>query len=177
MHDIAQFRRQARRAYEQGRLRSALRIGLVVGPIAAVCIWETGAVWPTLLVAAGLLVVTVALRWRQRRGFEVVTAGLQSGAVPLAGALALCRFAPACPPDVALLLCAGAGLVAGGVLGYALLRDSSTHWQQVVAAAVVGGLTAALGCLALGVGSAIGAAVGIALGTAAAAGARHRLPV
>ena len=88
----------------------------------------------------------------------------------------LCRFAPACPPDVALLLCAGAGLAAGGVLGHALLRDSSTQWQQVVAAAVVGGLMAALGCLAFGIGSAIGAAVGIALGTAAAAGARHRLP-
>jgi hypothetical protein len=177
MPDIAQLRRQACRAYEQGRLQSALRIGFVVGPIAAVCMWEAGAVWPTLVVASCLLVVAVALRWRQRRGFEVVTAGLQSGAVPLAGALALCRFAPACPPNVALMLCAGAGLAAGGVLGHALLRDSSTQSQQVVAAAVVGGLMAALGCLALGIGSAIGAAVGIALGTAAAAGARHRLLV
>lgn len=85
------------------------------------------------------------------------------------------RDAPACPPKVALALCGGAGLAAGGILGRGLEHEGMTRWRRWGAAAVVGGLMATMGCLALGVGSAVGAAVGIAVGAAMAAGMPRRV--
>jgi hypothetical protein len=174
MPDVEPLRARASRAYEQGRLLAAMRVGLVVVPIAAICAWETGAVGTTFVLALGLLALATAIRWRQRQGFQVVDAGLRSGAVPLAAALALCRFAPSCPPDVALALCGGAGLVAGGFLGRALACDAEAAWLRWSGAALTGGLMAALGCVALGIGSAVGAAVGIAIGSMVSASLPRR---
>lgn len=171
MPDFALLRRDAHRAYERGRFVASLRVGFLITPIAFLCMWETGAVWRTLALAVGLFGIASALRWRLHRGFQVVGAGLRSGVVPLAAALALCRFAPACPPDVAIALCASAGLAAGGIFGRAVSHQRLTPSQRAGAAAV-GGLMAALGCLALGVGSAVAAAAGIAAGVAVSAQVR-----
>lgn len=95
-----------------------------------------------------------------------MSSGLWSGAGPVAAALALCRFAPACPPDIAVGVCGLAGLLSGSVIGRGL-ANSPTRSANLLGAAVVAGLLASLGCLALGVGSAVGATVGIALGSLA----------
>ena len=156
----------ARRAYERGRLIAALKVGFVIAPIAAVCAWETGAVTRTVLLAAALLGLATTLRWGLHGGFGVVSSGLWSGAGPVAAALALCRFAPACPPDIAVGVCGLAGLLSGSVIGRGL-ANSPTRSANLLGAAVVASLLASLGCLALGIGSAVGATVGIALGSLA----------
>lgn len=155
------LRRDARRAYERGRLGSALRVGIIIAPVALVCAWVIGAPTRTIGLAIILWVTATLLRWRLRQGFEIVSAGLRSGALPLVAALALCRFAPSCPPDLAAALCATAGGLAGGLLGRAVSVVPSVPWQQLLGAATVATLMATLGCLALGIGSAIGAAAGI----------------
>jgi hypothetical protein len=165
MHESV-MRNAARRAYELSRFVESLKVGVVVAPIAALCAWETGMVLRTLVLAASLWVLAAGLRWRLRRGFAVVSTGLRSGAGPVAAALALCRFAPSCPPDVALGVCGVAGLLSGFVVGRTVADDRSSL-QQWLAAAAVAGLLASLGCLALGIGSALGAAGGLALGSLA----------
>lgn len=165
----------AQRAYERGRLRAALRVSVVIVPVAVVCAWETGAVARTLLLAAALCGLAIALRWRLRGGFATVSSGLWSGAGPVAAALAVCRFAPACPPDLAVGVCAVAGLLSGSVIGRSL-ADSPHKTTQWLGAAAVAGLLASLGCLALGIGSASGAAAGIALGSLATSALLRRSP-
>lgn len=168
MRDATTFRRDARNAYERGRFLAAIRVGAVIIPVTVIAAWETGAVARTVAFGTALWLIAILVRWRMRSGFGVVTSGLQSGAVPLAAALALCRFAPSCPPLVAVALCGSTGLLGGALLGRSLASSAGVPWQRWSAAALVGGLLAALGCIALGVGSAVGAAIGISVGTAVA---------
>ncbi len=168
MRDASTFQRDARKAYERGRLRAALRVAAVIAPVTVLAAWETGAVARTVALGLTLWFVAVFVRWRMRDGFATVTNGLQCGAVPLAAALALCRFAPSCPPMVALALCGSTGLLGGAFLGRSLASSTRVPWQRWSAAALVGGLMATLGCVALGVGSAVGAAIGISIGAAVA---------
>ena len=169
MRNLEGLRQDARRAYERGRLQTALRVGLVVAPIAVVCALETGAIGRTIVIALSLWVVASLLRWRLRHGFATVDVGLRFGALPLAAALILCRFAPSCPPDVAMALCGTTGMLGGGLLGLTLGAISAVGWQQWVSAALVAVGMATLGCLALGVGSAAGAAAGLVAGAAVGA--------
>lgn len=168
MRDATTFRRDARNAYERGRFLAAIRVGAVIAPVTVIAAWETGAVARTVAFGTALWLIAVVARWRMRSGFAVVTSGLQSGALPLAAALALCRFAPSCPPLVAVALCGSTGLLGGVLLGRSLASSPGVPWQRWSAAALVGGLLATLGCLALAVGSAAGAAIGIGLGTVVA---------
>ena len=177
MRDLALLRLDAKRAYEWGRLWAALRIAFLVVPMTAVCAWETGAVSPCLVLGTALLVVATTIRWRQYNGFRVVSTGLRTGILPLAAALALCRFAPSCPPGVALALCCSAGVASGVLIWGKLERSTPAPWHEWLGAATVAGLTATLGCLALGLGTGIGAAAGVALGTAVATGIPRRAPV
>lgn len=177
MPDIVLLRRQARRMYELGRLRFAIRIAVVIVPFALLCARETGAFTATLILAASLLLVAITMRWRSREGVDAVAAGLGGGALPALASLALCRFVPSCPPDVALGICAGAGLVTGAIAGRAAIRHTTKRWKQWAGAAVVGALTAAMGCVALGLSAVAGASIGLALGGGAAVlvGLRHRV--
>ncbi len=175
MSEVAALRRRARDAYEHGRLRIASRVGWVVVPIALLCMWETRAPLRTALLAAAVFALATMIRWRQVAGFKIVRTGFQSGAVPLAAALGLCRFAPECPPSLALALCGSGGLMAGALFGRTLdaERNALTTWLSV---ATVGGLLATMGCLALGVGTALGAVSGIAVGAAITTLAARRVP-
>lgn len=163
MRDLETLKRDARAAYERGRFITATRIAAVVVPITALCAFETRSVLRTGALGLVLLVLTVALRWRQPHGFATVSAGLRSGMLPLAAALGLCRFAPGCPPHVALALCTAAGLLAGAVAGRSLTGIELRRHQQLSAAAVAA-VTAALGCLAFGAGIALGAGAAVAAG-------------
>jgi hypothetical protein len=163
MRDFETFKRDARGAYERGRFWAACRIAIVVVPITIFCAFETRSVQRSTALGLVLLTLAVALRWRQHHGFSVVSAGLRAGALPLAAALGLCRFAPSCPPDVAFALCSGAGLLAGTVAGRSLM-SVDTRWRQPLSAALVAAVTAALGCLAFGFGIAMGAGAAVAVG-------------
>jgi hypothetical protein len=177
MRDATLFRRQAMHAYQVGRMRFAARVAVVIVPLTLLCAWETRAFVECAGVGGSLLVLTVAMRWWHRRGAEAASAGLRSGAVPTVAALAVCRFAPSCPPDVALGLCVGVGLVSGALVGRTAIQRSAKPWQHWTAAALVAALTAALGCIGLGVGTAAGAAIAIALGTAVVSVVSREVPV
>lgn len=168
MRDLTSLRNDARRAYERGRLMAAAQVALAIVPLTALSVFETRAIGRTLAVAGILLALAVWLRWRQLHGFAIVSAGLRAGMVPLAAALGLCRFAPACPPEAAFILCGTAGLAAGTWAGRTMTPTLGA-WHQPAAAAAVAGLTAALGCLAFGLGIALGAAAAVSLGVAVVA--------
>jgi hypothetical protein len=175
MRDIKIFKRDARGAYERGRFLAATRVALIVVPIAVLCAFETRSFLRTGVLGLILLTLAVSIRWRQHHGFSVVSTGLRSGALPLAAALGLCRFMPSCPPDVALALCSSAGLLAGTVAGRSLI-SIDTRWLQRLSAAAVAAMTAALGCLAFGLGIATGAGVAVALGVAMTTSFPRRAP-
>ncbi len=177
MRDLARARREAMQAYEMGRLLASLRVAFVIAPLTALCIWETRVVSGSLALGVTLFILATMVRWRQRDGFRIVATGMRTGALPLAAALALCRFAPWCPPDVALVVCGSAGVVSGGFIGRTMSQSIAAPWSAWMGAATMAGLTSALGCMALGAGTAIGAAVGVALGAAVAAGVPRRAAV
>jgi hypothetical protein len=175
MRDVQTLKRDARIAYERGRFSAATRVAIVVVPITILCAFETRSFLRTGVLGLILLTLTVSLRWRQHHGFSVVSTGLRSGALPLAAALGLCRFAPSCPPDVAFALCSSAGLFAGAFAGRWLTSIDTRRLQRLSAAAVAA-MTAALGCLAFGLGIAMGAAVAVALGVAITTSLPRRAP-
>jgi hypothetical protein len=174
MRDLTSLRHDARRAYERGRLTAASYVAVPIVALIALSVFETRAIGQTLAVGGMLFALAVWLRWRQRNGFAVVSAGLRAGIVPLAAALGLCRFAPACPPEAAFILCGSAGLLAGTWAGRTV-TPMLVLWHQHAAAAAVAGLTAALGCLAFGIGIALGAAVAVSLGVAVSARVPRRV--
>jgi hypothetical protein len=178
MRNLDTLKRDARIAYERGRFWAAARVALVVVPVTILCAYETRSLLRTTVLGLILLTLTASLRWRQHHGFSVVSTGLRSGALPLAAALGLCRFAPSCPPDVAFALCSSAGLLAGTVAGRSLSSIDSIEmrWLQRLSAAAVAAMTAALGCLAFGLGIATGAGVAVALGVAITTSVSRRAP-
>jgi len=150
---------RARRSYERGRLTLAARAALVVVPLTALCARETEEYARCGAIGAMLLVATIAVRWRQWRGVQASTAGLLTGILPMTAALLLCRFAVGWPPAAAIATCTSAGLVAG-----ALAARPAMHLSSFA----IAGLTAALGCIGIGFGTAVGGIVGVAAGALAA---------
>jgi hypothetical protein len=164
MDDTARLRLRARRAYELGRARAASRVAIVIVPLVGVCGRETGAFAACAVLGGLLLALAVTLRWWRRHGADAVRSGLETGIVPMAAALLLCRM-PFCPPHVAVGICTIAGFVAGAVAGHSLTRTMARPWWHWPAVAAIACLTAALGCLGLGAGTAAGASLGIVAGT------------
>ena len=165
-----QLRIEGLRAYELGRLRSASRIAIVLVPLATVCLFESRGRAACACVAAILLSLCVWLRWRDRRGFEVVTTGLQAGSIPLLAGLALDRLGIECGLAGAASYCTGfAALVGAGAGSYIGVRER--HWPgrlgSLCTAGAVAALAAVLGCVRLGLVGVAGVVAGIALGAIA----------
>ena len=160
------LRARARRTYERGRLTVAWRVALLIIPLTAICGRETEAYARCAAIGALLLVVTIAVRWRQWRGTHSANAGLLTGILPMTAALLLCRFAAGWPAAAATAACTSAGLVAGALAVRATLEPLDAGWQEWIAAPLVAGLTAALGCIGIGLGTALGSSLGVAAGAA-----------
>lgn len=173
MTELEPLRQRARWTYELSRLAVAARIAVPVLALTALCATETNAGNRTLALGATLLVVAWMLRWRLYRGSELVAVGLWAGVMPLAAALVLCRFAPYCPPTAAFGLCASLGIIAGVVIAKQSAPFASTtpQWLATLAVSMV---TASMGCLALGIGTALGASAGVVVGTVVTAGLVRR---
>ena len=161
---VALLRVHAKRSFETGRLLVAARVGIVVVPLGAICARETGAYARCTVVAALLVTMAIVVRWRQWRGIRAVDAGLLTGIIPMAAALLLCRFATEWPARAALGICAGTGFVAGMLAARSTLAVLNAEWPEWASASLVAGLTAALGCVGIGFGTAAGAAMGVATG-------------
>jgi hypothetical protein len=172
---IRNFREQALSAYERGRFLAALRIVAVIALAAVVVVWESNLVLRTSVTAAALACVSVGIRWRMHRGFPVVSTALWAGTVPLVAALSICRFAPACPPNLMLAVCGGLGLASGSVLGAKLVTEHLADRRRLGAGLVVAGLMSTLGCSVLGFGAVVGAALGLVIGVAGVTSWKNRV--
>jgi hypothetical protein len=173
MVDVEALARRSRRAAEWGRLRAASRIAVVVVPL----VLAAGAVGVHRSVVAGLgvalLGVCVALGWRDAAGARAARSGLALGAVPMALALLTVAVEGWCDPDRAVTLCGAgcllAGLVAGGGSAYHALRAAPRRplvtWAET---GLVACLTVALGCVGLGLGSALAVIAAVVAGALAA---------
>lgn len=161
-------RAQALRSYDRGRLTAAARVAPVIVPLTAICAHETEAYARCTVVGVLLLGVAIGVGWRQWRGRRAAIGGLLTGIIPMTAALVLCRFAAAWPPEAAIATCASAGLVAGALAVRATVEPLDAGWPQWIAASLIAGLTAALGCIGLGFGTAVGSALGVAAGAAVA---------
>jgi len=162
------------RAYEFGRLRTALRVALVLTPAVVLCAFEGGPREACVCLGALLFGLSVWLRWRDRDGFEAVSTGLLAGGIPLVAGLVLARLGVRCS-SAESAFCLGfsglIGLVAGAVIAAREARRRSRVWSVATAVAICI-LAASLGCLRLGIASVLAVAVGIALGAMIRLGGR-----
>lgn len=162
-----ELRRGGLRAYEVGRLRTAVRAAWVLVPMVLVCALETGAGETCACIGVLLLGASTFLRWRDRRGADSVRDGLVAGLLPLVAGLVVARLAPGCAEAPLLswctAVCLGIGLPSGAWLGSRLARGTATS-ATWLAAGGVAILAASLGCAGLGLSGLVGATAGLAVG-------------
>lgn len=155
------------RAYEFGRLRTALRVSLVLAPAILLCAFEARTRDACVCVGVALLGLSVWLRWRDRDGFEAVTSGLLAGGIPFVLGLVLARFGVHCSSAESEAFCLGfsglIGLVAGAVIAAREARRRARALSVATASAICI-LAASLGCLRLGIASVLAVALGTAVG-------------
>ncbi|MEY2935431.1 MAG: hypothetical protein RL033_6180 [Pseudomonadota bacterium] len=170
-----QLRLHGLRAYEWGRLQTAARVVFVLVPLAALCLLESRGRSSCACVATALIGVCIWLRWRDRRGFEVVTTGLRAGCIPLLAGVVLDRLGIECGLAGESTYCtAFAVLVGGAAGGYIGMRipGSRERLQSVITAAAVAAMAGVIGCVRLGLVGAVGVVGGIALGAILAGATR-----
>jgi len=189
MANLEHLKTLGMRAYELARLRRASRIALLLAPLTVACLAEPRERQACASLGAALLGWCVWLRWRSRRGSELVNIGLLAGSIPLLLGVAQSALGVDCDEGAAelacLLACALGGL-AGGVLialrapawrapSASFAGSAGSHEigrRNAWAAAQAGGiaaLAAGLGCLRLGAAAFLAAALGVVAGIAAAA--------
>jgi hypothetical protein len=173
MVDLEALARGARRAAEWGRLRSASHVALAVVPFTLLAL----AVAPNRAAVVGislaLLAVTIGLGWLNAEGARAARSGLKLGAIPMAVGLFTIAVEGWCDPDRAVTLCGVgcllAGVFAGGASAWYAVRPQSPHrlrvWSEI---GLVASLTTALGCVGLGLGSALAVVGAMAAGAAVA---------
>ncbi|HTO97545.1 MAG TPA: hypothetical protein VMK66_10920, partial [Myxococcales bacterium] len=168
---------RARRAYELGRLRWALRsapLALAAGAAALACGRPLAL---TCGLTFALLVLSTALAFAGGPAGRAVGPGLAAGFLALAMPLLMATLGHACfGPE-----CMRYGLpicMAGGALGGLVIARSALRAQPalrfVAAAAAVGALTGALGCTIAGAAGVLGMLAGAVLAGAPLLAAARR---
>jgi len=160
---------RARRAYEMGRLRSALPAVALVVPMVGLSL----ALCDRMAASAGcglaLVAVLLAAAWQGRAHARGARAGLVAGLGPLL--LPMATGFHLCAGGVCLLAptaCIVAALVAGAALGLHARRHipaSPDAGGYVVTALGVAALVGSLGCVIAGVSGIVGMVIGLAIGT------------
>ena len=159
-----ELKRQARQAYEWARLRSALPWALVGVALGAIAVWR-GA--PHAGGFAGVLaMLLVWLRWRGQDIGRAVIPGLAAGSLGYAAPLIYaaqhgCCAGSSCS-DACTMVCAVGGLGTGLLLARAVIKGPQALGFAVAVSAVAG-MTAAVGCTAMGWVGLVGVAVGWAV--------------
>lgn len=157
---------QARRAYELGRVRRALRWALFVPALTALSCFNCGAAAGSLVCGALLSVLVVGLLWRGEQLGQVVLPGVLAGLAPFTLAVCAGLGGHACAATGWCMFFVATCLVGGLVAGLFVASASRGSWPEMVAGALLAGLTGALGCLVAGVLGLAGLGVGLLLGAA-----------
>jgi hypothetical protein len=160
---------RARRAYEMGRLRSALPAVALAVPMVGLSIVLCDR--PTASAGFGLALVAILLAtaWRGQPFERGARAGLVAGLGPLLLPMATCFHL--CAGGVCLLAptaCIVAALVGGAALGLHArhhISASPDAGSFMVTALAVAALVGSLGCVIAGLSGIVGMVIGLALGT------------
>jgi hypothetical protein len=161
---------RARRAYEMGRLRTALPAVAFAVPMVALSLALCDRPAATAGCGLALVAVLITAAWRGRPYARGARAGLVAGLGPLLLPMATCFHL--CAGGVCLLAptaCVLAGLAGGAAIGVHARHRVPTGPDAggyLVAALAVGALVGSLGCVIAGLGGVVGMVVGLALGTA-----------
>ncbi|OJH35643.1 hypothetical protein [Cystobacter ferrugineus] len=162
------LQRRARRAYEWGRLRSAIPGALPAVGLTGMVVLLRHHMKPSLLVLGGLLtLLCLGLGWWGRRWGRAVAPGLLAGLFPLllpfvvSGAGHVC-YTGGCRA-FCLMTCVGGGLAAGAFLSLAALRLPEGRERFLLASGSVATLCGALGCVLYGLSGVLGLVAGLAL--------------
>jgi hypothetical protein len=168
-HSPEVFLDRARRVYERGRLRRALRMVVFVAPFVAWALAHTSRPWSTALVGVALAGVTVGFAWRGQAYGAAIAPGLLAGAVPLLLPAFVRQTGHFCALGrvfgMGFVLSFGGGLAAGAVVALAALYRHAGQREFLVGACVVAGHTGLLGCVAGGAVAAATMALGFAVFT------------
>ncbi len=165
------------RAYEIGRILTALRIAVVVIPVGTACLVERTGRGACACLTFILLATAVWLRWRDRRGMDAVNTGLVAGSLPLLAGIVLDRLDLHCGLAGAQSFCTTFAVLLGTGAGAMISLNQSrlrARASSVLTASAVAGLAAALGCVRLGVLGVSSMFAGIALGSLAGAAIARR---
>jgi hypothetical protein len=169
-NDTDEVVRLARRAYELGRLRSALRVVVFVVPMVGLALLgANGPAAVTLVTGALLYLVSVALLWRGKGYGRAASAGLLAGSVPLLVPMLLRSGASCCIGggcwSMCMPICIATGLVAGLVIGFRGAQQREHSLSFTIAAMVVAGLAGSLGCRIIGAAGILGMVGGVIAGS------------
>ncbi len=164
--DDLELRARARRAYERARLRAAVRSTWPLAVLLSICVLAGAPALPSLSIAAVHAVVVVVLLHRGGTAARAVTTGWLAGSLPLLTALVSCRVPHACTHGSCASFCMPACMAAATVAGIVIVRRTAGRGVATTAgAALVVALTASMGCVAVGLASALAALAGLLLVT------------
>lgn len=173
MVDLEVLARRARRAAELGRLRSASRVAVAIVPFTLLALAVSPNREAIVGIALALLAVTVGLGWLSAEGARAARSGLKLGAIPMTVGLFTIAVEGWCDPNRAVTFCGigclVAGVFAGGASAWYAVRTQAPSrlrvWSQI---GLVASLTTAMGCVGLGLGSALAVLGAMAVGAAVA---------
>lgn len=167
---------RARRAYERGRLGTAVVRALPLVPLVALATVGCSAPQETILCGAVLLVAVTALLWRGQEFAAGVGPGVAAGLLPLLLPVVTRVTGHFCSSGSCYILpvvCALGGLAGGVLLGVMAPAPRAGRRVAFVVACVVAALTGAVGCLLYGLVGLVVMAAGLAVGATPVLAARR----
>jgi hypothetical protein len=155
---------RARRAYELGRLRAALRLAPFVVAAAAAAVVCGRPLATTCALALPLLLLSLGLAYAGGPAGRAVVPGLLGGAGALAAPLLMATVGHACFGPACMTLALPACIAGGGLAGVVIARIAARREADlsfVLAALAVAALTGALGCTIAGAAGVLGMLAGV----------------
>ncbi len=163
-----QLKTQARRAYEVSRLISASKFLWITLPILVLSLLTCGSVIAPILLGVALSLLVVGSKWRGMEFGIAVKPGLIAGAIAFAIPLVFHVTGLCCRSELEIEICLLSGLIGGAVLGRQVGVVSRKRWKVLSIASFIAILTAALGCLSLGIGAVAGLSLALVVSAAIA---------
>ena len=152
-----QFKSQALKTYERGRLLAATRFLCFVIPIVLISLYTCGEAIIPLCIGLSLSVAVILLKWRGEEFGSAVGPGLWVGAIVFSVPLALHLLEICCKGNLEVLFCALSGALGGAILGIYVGKSKRQNKLRLLSFSIlVASLTAALGCASLGIGATFG---------------------
>ena len=165
--ELAAVERRATAAYERAALRRAAvgALPMVVVGIAAVALARD--TWPTILLAAAVVLVSAVALWVRRGAHTAVALGFFAGLVPFVASVTASRLGGhVCTPTGCVSMCLPACTAAGAVAAVLVARAAARRRAGPLFWLVASGMTVAtgaLGCSCAGFAGASGMLAGYLL--------------